>query len=132
MTGRALHDTATGTGSFFQRIIGGISGSLLWSVLFLIIIYLLYLKLANHCLSPFKKLQSSHTTSVTEIPLFLTKLPRFNTLQLFLINPRLLTETIHCQIYKKARQDFICECMNSMYPSLCHSSRLTSKFIFFC
>ena len=69
MAGHALHDTATGTGSFFQRIIGGISGSLLWSVLIVIIIYSLYLNLTNYCLSPFKKPQSSHTPSVTETPL---------------------------------------------------------------
>ena len=64
--GHALHDTATGTGSFFEHIIGGVSGSLLWSVLCVIIIYLLYLKLAHHCISPVKDHHFKHTQSVPE------------------------------------------------------------------
>ena len=67
--GHALHDTATETGSFFLCIIGGISGSLLSCVLFVIILYLINLKLANNCLSPFNKPHSFHTPSVTETPI---------------------------------------------------------------
>ena len=103
MAGHALHDTDTETGSFFQRTIGGISGSLLWSVLIILIIYLLYLKLTNHCLSPFKN-PSPHTRhQLLKLPLFLQKLPRSNTLHLLLINPRLLNKNDSLSDFQKSK-----------------------------
>ena len=48
-TGHAFKDVASGTGTFFQNFLGGISGTILWTVILLIIIYLLYLKFAHQC-----------------------------------------------------------------------------------
>ena len=43
-TGSAVKDITTGTGSFFHQILGGISGSIMWSVILLLIAYQIYLK----------------------------------------------------------------------------------------
>ena len=40
---------ASCTGTFFQNVLGGISGTIMWTVILLIIIYLLYLKFAHRC-----------------------------------------------------------------------------------
>ena len=48
-TGQAFNDVASGTGTFFQTFLGGISGTILRTVILLIIIYLLYLKFAHLC-----------------------------------------------------------------------------------
>ena len=48
-TGHAFKDVASGTGTFFQKFLGGFSGTILWTVILLIIIYLLYLKFAHWC-----------------------------------------------------------------------------------
>ena len=48
-TGHAFKDVASGTGTFFQKFLGGISGTILWTVILLIIIHLLYLKFAHRC-----------------------------------------------------------------------------------
>ena len=120
----ALHDTATGTGSFFPCTIGGISGSLLWCVLFVIVLYLIYLKLANNCLSPFNKPHSFHTPSVTETPTVSEETTSLSHPPAVIDNPPpSKPKRFIVKFTKKARQDFSCECMNSMYLSLCHSSR---------
>ena len=43
-TGSAVKDITTGTGSFFHQILGGISGSIMWSIILLLIAYQIYLK----------------------------------------------------------------------------------------
>ena len=48
-TGHAFNDVASGTGTFFQKFSGSISGTILWTVILLIIIYLVYLKFAHLC-----------------------------------------------------------------------------------
>ena len=42
--GHAFKDVASGTGAFFQKFLGGSSGTILWTVISLIIVHLLYLK----------------------------------------------------------------------------------------
>ena len=48
-TGHTFNDIASGTGTFFQKFSGSISGTILWTVILLIIIYLVYLKFAYLC-----------------------------------------------------------------------------------
>ena len=36
-------------GSFFERILGGVSGTITWTVIFLVIFYLVYLKFSDRC-----------------------------------------------------------------------------------
>ena len=43
-TGHAIKDTTTGMGSFFEHILGGVSGSIIWAVIFLV-----YLKFSDRC-----------------------------------------------------------------------------------
>ena len=49
-TCHAFKDVASGSGSFFEQILGGISGTIVWSVVFLIIMYLFYLKFSDRCI----------------------------------------------------------------------------------
>ena len=42
--GHAFKDVASGTRAFSQKFLGGISGTILWTVILLITVYLLYLK----------------------------------------------------------------------------------------
>ena len=47
-TGHAFKGVVSGTGTFFQKFLGDISSTILWTVI-LLIIYLLYLKFAHRC-----------------------------------------------------------------------------------
>ena len=78
-TGSAVKDIITRTGSFFHQILGGISGSIMWSVIFLFFIaYQIYLKWSTKSTqsrSPFPQLPQDQVISSTPpVPVLTTHL----------------------------------------------------------